>query len=460
MKRTLVFPLCAALCLLSAVRTATAAEAAVRRPNFVFVISDDQRWDAVGVVQKEQGEKARFPWFESPAMDRLAAEGVRFRNAFVTLSLCSPSRAAFLTGQYSHLNGVRRNNRGLPGKTVTHATLLRAAGYRSAYFGKWHMRDQSERPGFDYSASFIGQGVYQDCPFEINGTNTPTKGWVDDVSTTFAIDWIRTHHDRPFSLVLGFKSPHNRRGGENLPDRLRNLYADETSRPAPNMKTLPIFHAPAPEGGLTPHRFVANDAHQTYLRHIKGIDDNLGRLLDALDAHGLSDDTVVVFTSDNGYFLGEHNAGDKRALYEESLRIPMLVRYPRMFKPGRVVDGMVLNVDLAPTFLDLAGLPVPENMHGRSWKPLAAGRTPADWRTSFVAHYYKELGPTPTCVALRTADTKLVVYPGRPEWTEVFDLEADPYEMRNLASDTTLREALRKELDTRMSEIELAMPRR
>lgn len=438
--------------------SAVAEESAVPKPNFLFVITDDQRWDAIGVVQKEQGDNARFPWFESPAMDRLAAEGVRFRNAFVTLSLCSPSRAAFLTGQYGHQNGVRRNNRGLPLKAVTHASRLRDAGYRTAYVGKWHMLNQRERPGYDYSASFIGQGIYQDCPFEINGHTTPTQGWVDDVSTDFAIDWIRKNRSQPFSLVLGFKSPHNQRGGEYLPPRLRHLYADKVSRPAPNMKTPPIFYGQDPDTPLQPHRFVANDAQLEYFRHMKGIDENLGRLLDTLDELNLTRNTVVVFTSDNGYFLGEHNCGDKRSLYEESLRIPMLVRYPPRFKPGMTVDDIVLNVDLAPTFLDLAGLPVPGTMQGRSWKPLALGGSPDDWRTSFVAHYYQELGPTPTCVALRTLTTKLVVYPSHPEWTEIFNLVDDPYEMRNLAHDRALRETLQLELETRMKEINLTMP--
>src|SRR3977135_2054119 len=157
------------------------AHAAERKPNFLFVYTDDQRWDAMGVVQREQGEKARFPWFQTPNMDRLAAEGVRFRNAFVTLSLCAPSRAAFLTGRYNHLNGVIDNHTPFPEDNVTHASLLRAAGYATAYIGKWHMDGQrGQRPGFDYSASFIGQGRYVDCPIEINGKPTETKGLVDE----------------------------------------------------------------------------------------------------------------------------------------------------------------------------------------------------------------------------------------------------------------------------------------
>jgi sialate O-acetylesterase len=229
-------------------------------------------------------------------------------------------------------------------------------------------------PGFDYSASFIGHGRYHDCPIEINGVSTPTKGWLDDVDTAFAIEWMKQNRDRPFSMVVGFKSPHSPRGGDNLPERLRNLYAGETSRPAPNFGAPPIYRAPDPATGKQSQGLAANSVHLDYLRHVTGADENLGKLLDALDELGIAKDTVVVYSSDNGYYLGEHGLGDKRSLYEESLRIPMLVRYPRLFGKGRVVDEMVLNIDLAPTFLDLAGVPVPREMQGVSWKALAAGQ--------------------------------------------------------------------------------------
>ncbi len=174
------------------VLVARADAAAARKPNFLFIYTDDQRWDAMGVVQREQGDRARFPWFQSPYMDRLAAEGVRFRNAFVTLSLCAPSRAAYLTGRYNHANGVANNHTPFPLDSVTHASLLRTAGYKTAYIGKWHHGSQrGQRPGFDYSASFVGQGKYFDCPVEINGVSTPTVGWIDDVDTDFAIEFIK-----------------------------------------------------------------------------------------------------------------------------------------------------------------------------------------------------------------------------------------------------------------------------
>lgn len=436
------------------------AYAADRKPNFLFIYSDDHRWDAMGVVQVEQGKLARFPWFKSPNMDRFAAEGVRFRNAFVTLSLCAPSRAAFLTGRYNHSNGITNNGTPFPKDAVTHTSLLREAGYKTAYIGKWHMGNQKgPRPGFDYSASFVGQGRHQDCPFEIDGITSPTKGWVDDVSTDYAIRWIKMNHEKPFSMVLGFKSPHSPRGGKNLPERLRSLYANETSRPTPNCGVPAIFHKKDPKTDKFPKGLTDNAIHLDYLRHIAGVDENIGRLLNTLDELKLADDTVVVYTSDNGYFLGEHCSGDKRSLYDESIRIPMLVRYPRLFSKGKTIDEMVLNIDIAPTFLELAGIKVPQEMQGLSWKDLAGGIKPNNWRQSFFLEYYKELGEVPTSYAIRTTTHKLVKYPGHTEWTEVYDLSADPYEIKNLASDTKLTEKLDHELTKLITAVGYVVPK-
>src|SRR4051812_26368332 len=179
-----------------------------RKPNFVFVYTDDQRWDAMGVVQREQGDKGRFPWLKTPNMDRLAAEGTRFRNAFVVNSLCAPSRASFLTGLYGHANGIVNNHTPFAAQ-ATWATQLKSAGYVTGYVGKFHMGSQSgQRPGFDYSASFVGQGKYFDCPVEVNGKSTPTTGWIDDVSTDFALTFLREHSKQPFALAIGYKSSH------------------------------------------------------------------------------------------------------------------------------------------------------------------------------------------------------------------------------------------------------------
>lgn len=442
------------------------APAAERKPNFLFVYTDDQRWDAMSVVQREQGERGRYPWFQTPHMDRLATEGVRFRNAFVTLSLCAPSRAAFLTGRYNHLNGVAGNRTPFPESSVTHATLLRAAGYKTAYIGKWHMGGQrGQRPGFDYSASFIGQGKYWDCPFEINGESKPTQGWVDDVSTDFAIEFIKQHREKPFSVVVGFKACH---GPFDPPERAKDRFADAKARPVPNLNQRAIYRsadqaenqkAKATETAANPNRANLNLG---YFRCISAADDNLGRLLKALDELGLASDTVVVFASDNGFYHGEHGLGDKRSAYDESLRIPLLVRYPRVFPKGKALDEIVLNIDLAPTFLDLAGVAVPREMQGRSWLPLVTGKS-ADWRKAFLAEYFLEnaFPTTPTLVAVRTTNAKLIKYPGHDEWTELFDLSADPYETRNLARDPAQKDLLARmnaEFDQQVKATEFRVP--
>ncbi|MBI4602886.1 MAG: sulfatase-like hydrolase/transferase [Planctomycetes bacterium] len=423
---------------------------AARRPNFLFVFADDQRWDAMGVVQREQGERGRFPWFQTPSMDRLAAEGVRFRNAFVVCALCSPSRAAFLTGRYNHSNEVIDNHTPFPDGAVTHATLLRAAGYRTGYTGKWHMDGQTgKRPGFDFSASFIGHARYQDAPFEVDGEKRETRGWVDDVSTDFAIEFLLKSKEHPFLLVVGYKSPH---GPFDPPARLKDRFAGAKARPAPNLGSLPPF----PRGGRAPEtidpKAAEVEVNLGYFRCVAGIDENLGRLLTALDELKLAEDTVLVYSSDNGFYLGEHGLGDKRSAYEESIRIPLLLRYPRLVGRGKVADAMVLNIDLAPTLLDLAGLPVPPEMHGRSWRPLLEGKldgTALAWRTSFLYEYFYERNFfTPTVTAVRTESAKLIEYPGHGDWTELYDLKLDPYETRNLARDSAakaLRDALAAE---------------
>jgi arylsulfatase A-like enzyme len=400
-------------------------------PNIVFMYADDQRWDAMGVVQREQGDRARFPWFQTPNMDRLAAEGLRFRNTFVVNSLCAPSRAIFLTGRYSHLNGVANNHTPFPVDNVTHASLLRQAGYVTGYVGKWHMDNQSgQRPGFDWSASFVAHGRYFDCPVEVNGVSTPTQGWVDDVSTDYAIDFLRKHKARPFLLVLGFKSPH---GPFQPPERAQNRFAGAEARPPVNADALPAYRAVG-----RPRKKAKTGASQgtqpvnlNYFRCISAVDDNVGRVLQTLDELKLTDDTLVIYTSDNGYYLGEHGLGDKRSAYDESLRIPFVVRYPKLGR-GRLIDPMVLNLDLAPTLLDFAGVRIPPSMQGRSWRGLAEGR-PSDWRKAFFYCYFYERGfNTPTVEAVRTETAKLIKYPGHDDWTELFDLKADPYERKNL----------------------------
>jgi arylsulfatase A-like enzyme len=399
----------------------------------------------MGVVQREQGEKARWPWIQTPNMDRLAREGVRFRNAFVVNSLCAPSRASFLTGCYGYINGVVNNHTEFPVDNVTYATLLRQAGYRTGYIGKWHMGKQSgQRPGFDYSASFVGQGHYTDCPFEINGKSTPTRGWVDDVSTEFAVNFLRENKDRPFVLAVGFKSPH---GPWTPPPRLTNFYGGQQARTVPNLNIPAIYLGAADYGKAEPTPPGLVPANMNYHRVIHGADENLGKLLDELDKLGLANNTMVIFTSDNGYYQGEHRLGDKRSAYEESMRVPLLVRYPKLANRGKVVDTATINIDVAPTMLDYAGVAIPAKMQGRSWKPLLEGDG-ANWRRAFFYCYYFERGfRTPTMMAVRNDAAKLVKYPGHEEWTELFDVKRDPYEIKNLIADPTHAE-LRKQMES------------
>lgn len=422
-----------AACILSATSRGLAAEPAPR-PNFIFLITDDQRWDALGVVQKEMGDKARFPWIRTPNMDRIANEGVRFRNAFVVNSLCAPSRACFLSGQYSHLNGVANNHTAFPAENITWASQLRKSGYVTGYFGKWHQGKQEERPGFDEYASFIGQGKYEDCAINVNGQITPSKGWVDDVTTNYAMEFIRRHRGKPFAMTLGFKSPHDPR---TPPARSKNLYPEETPRPVPNMNLTAVFRQSG-GGGAGPENI------RNYFRCISAVDDNIGKILSLLDDLKLAEDTVIVFWGDNGYYFGEHGLGDKRSAYDESLRIPMLLRYPRMGVKGKTIDDLVLNIDLAPTALDLAGAPTAPSMQGRSWKPLLEGKT-VGWRKAFFYEYFLEnaFANTPTVLAVRTDDAKLIKYPGHDSWMELYDLKTDPYETRNLVADPGHAELLK-----------------
>ncbi len=446
-----------------AVETLAADE---RKPNFVYVFTDDQRWDAMGVVQREQGEKGRFPWLKTPNLDRLTAEGVRFRNAFVVNSLCAPSRATLVTGQYGHVNGVVNNHTPHPEGNLSLPALLRPAGYVSAYVGKWHHDGQSgKRPGFDYSASFVGQGKYFDCPVEVNGVATATKGFVDDVTTDYAASFIRENKDRPFLLILGYKTCH---GPFTPPPRHESTYGGAEARRTPNLDLRPPYRpAGSNPGGAKGPAANSPDSPTAatnlgMFRGITAIDECVGKLLDLLDELKLADDTVFCFSSDNGYYLGEHGLGDKRSAYEEALRIPMLVRYPRLVAKGRTDDRMVLNVDPAATFLDLAGLPVPAAMHGRSWKPLLEGKADVPWRDSFFYCYFFERGyATPTTTAIRTQNAKLIKYPGHEEWTEVFDLDADPYETKNLAADPAhaeLRKSLEAEYEKQSAAISFRIP--
>jgi arylsulfatase A-like enzyme len=443
----------------------TRANGAVTRPNIVFIYADDLRWDTLGVVQREQKEAARFPWLQTPQLDRLAAQSVRFRESFVVTSLCSPGRAAVMTSRYGHLTGIIGNGTHLPTETVTFARLLREAGYTTAYCGKWHMRDQRERPHYDYVASFVGQGRYFDCPLLVNGTETPTKGWVDDVTTDYAIRFVdQQPKEKPFFLWLGFKSPHGPRGENSLPDRAKDLYSTETSRPTPNTSLTAIYNQNANADGAARKSKgempAQAEGHRDYMRHVTAIDTAVGRLIETLQRTGRADNTLIVFTSDNGYYLGEHGLGDKRSAYDESLRVPLLIRVPGGTQRATTNDAMVLNLDYGPTILDYAGAASLPGAQGRSLRPLLEGRTPSDWRAAFFYEYFREGNfAAPTVLAVRTTTHKLITYPGHKDWTEVFDLKRDPYETKNLAtSNAALAAQLQRQMDQLAKAAEFRWP--
>jgi arylsulfatase A-like enzyme len=415
--------------------------------NILIMVSDDQRWDEFGLVQAEQGDKARFPFIKTPRLDALAAQGMRFRNAFVTTSLCSPSRSAILTGQYNHTNGIIDNFTPFSPRP-TWATALQAAGYTTAYIGKWHHgEEQWDRPGFDFVATYQGHGQYNDTVFRVTNKwfDTKKKGYVDERSVEFAIEFLEAQpRDKPFAMMVGFKAVHE--PFTPMAEHAQN-YASDTIQPPQNWQALPPWSdlkQPMPWRRPPP----APNVHKDILRTVDGLDKNVGRMLDALNELDLAKNTLVIFTSDNGYYLGEHRQGDKRSAYDESIRVPLIMRHPGVIEPGTVSDAMVLNIDLAPTILDMAIQNVPTAMQGQSMRPLF-GASPAPWREAFLYEYWQEhewgMGSakpsTPTILAVRTATPKLITYPGYDNWTELFDLRADPAETRNLIGYTRAKKS-------------------
>ena len=320
--------------------------------------------------------------------------------------------------------------------------------------GKWHMgKQRGQRPGFDYSASFIGQGKYKNQDFEINGVSEPTKGWVDDVATDFAIDFIQKNKSQPFAIQLSFKSPH---GPCKPVSRLKKLYEGEYCRPAANEASRPPYDTT--DTTEPPYEIGTPDRRLNRFRCISGADENLGRVLDALDELKLAENTMVVYASDNGFYMGDHGLKDKRTAYEESMRIPLLVRFPKLAQKGTLVDADVLNIDLAPTLLDIAGLEIPQQMQGRSWRQLLATGAATDWRKAIFYEYFESAGAAPTLQAVRTSNYKLVKYPNHPDWTQLFNLKDDPYETLNLVNDPELLSRMDAELARQAEAVQFKVP--
>lgn len=412
-------------------------------PNVLLIVTDDQRWDQLAVVQRELGEHARFSFLKTPNLDALASEGLRFNNAFVTTSLCSPSRSAILTGQYNHTNGITDNQTPFSPRQ-TWATVLQTAGYETAYMGKWHHGGQWERPGFDHVASFAGQGNYENTVFRVNGRPVKTRGYVDERTVDFAIDYLEGRGERPFAMMVGLKAVHQPFTPMNAH---KEQYALDRVLPAANWNAQPPWMDP--KYPVRRKRPADRPIWMDILRTLSSIDHNVGRLMTALDELGLTKNTVVIFTSDNGYLFGEHGLGDKRAAYEDSIRVPLIVRFPSEISAGKISDAMVLNIDLAPTILDLAGQEAPGAIQGKSLRPLFS-EEPEQWREVFLYEYWQEFvrgeqrsfTRIPTILAIRTNTHKLVTYPDNRAWTELYDLRKDPGEARNLAGYRASRKTL------------------
>lgn len=414
------------------------------RPNVVFIITDDQRWDCLGCMG--------HPFLKTPNIDRIAREGALFQNAFVTLPLCSPSRASFLTGQYATRHGIVGNT--AAGGPISHQLdtwprRLQAAGYATAAIGKWHMgTDDAPRPGFDRWVVFKGQGRYENPVFNIDGVQTKTTGYVTDLITDYAVEFIRQDRgDKPFALYVGHKAVH---GPFHPAPRHKELYADDPLPEYPgekdDLKGKPaITRKVAEMEPGHPAYGVSDSLIRNQLRSIVSVDDGVGRILQALQETGKLDNTLVIFTSDNGFFWNEHRLGDKRAAYEESIRIPLVMRYPALINAGSVIKPMVLNIDIAPTVLELAGAQPVEGMHGRSLVPLLKDQQ-AKWRTSVLLHYYlEEKYPNiPTWQSVRTDNWKYIHYPDHPGMDELYDLQQDPHELTNRINDpAAIRELVR-----------------
>ena len=435
-------------------------KADIERPNIIFVLTDDQRFDALGFLN---------PSLSTPNMDRLATQGVFFKNAFVTTSLCSPSRASILTGLYAHAHGVVDNHKqNLQPGTTFFPQYLNQAGYQTAYVGKWHMgrHTDEKQPGFDYWVSFVGQGSYLPARPEIDGggqswinvdgKRVKQKGYITDELTDYALDWLgKTKRETPFFLYLSHKAVH----GPFIPaDRHKALYQNVEIAPAPNQDISAELGTKQPRwvkdqrnsflGADFPYHTDAKieDIRMDYRRSLSAVDDSLGRILKWIESKGLSEKTLVIFMGDNGFLFGEHGLIDKRNAYEESMRVPLLAYMPGILPANTVVTEMVANIDIAPTILDVAQVQSQHAMHGRSMLPLAMRQPVEDWREALFYEYFWEwtFPHTPTTFALREDRYKLIQYHGVWDTDELYDLQADPYEKNNLIAQPEYRDRVRE----------------
>ncbi|APW60917.1 sulfatase [Paludisphaera borealis] len=465
-----------ALAVLSPALSAVANEPG-RRPNILFIFSDDHAYQAVSAYSDPRA------LLNTPNIDRLAKEGVRFDRCLVPNSICGPSRASVLTGQYSHINGFYNNtNSRFDGGRTTFPKLLKGAGYQTAVVGKWHLG--SDPTGFDYWCILPGQGIYYDPPMIEQGKTARRDGYVTDVITDVSLDWLKNRdRSKPFLLMCQHKAPHRRwspavrhlghdrdrrypepptlfddYSGRGLAERDQDMtiaqtmndddlkLVDSPERLTPDeRKAWDAYYKPRNEAfrkadlkGADLIRWKYNRYLHDYLGCVKGVDESVGRMLKYLDDEGLADDTIVVYASDQGFYLGEHGWFDKRWIFEESLKTPFLVRWPGVVAAGRVDAHLVSIIDLAPTLLEAAGVAAPADVQGKSLVPILRGEAPTDWRKSFYYEYFEY--PEPHHVrphhGVVTDRYKLVRFstPDLDAW-ELFDLQNDPRELRNVYDD-------------------------
>jgi arylsulfatase A-like enzyme len=463
------------------------------RPNIVYIMADDHAAQAIGCYGGRLNQ--------TPGIDRIAHEGVRFENCFCTNALCAPSRATILTGKYSHKNGLRNNAQVFDGSQETFPKLLQAAGYETAFLGKWHLT--SDPTGFDYWNILPGQGDYYNPDLIEMGKSKQVPGYVTDILTNLAVDFLQARQSpsRPFLLMLHHKAPHRNwqpaerhmRLYENVefpePSTLFDDYATRCQAASEQQMTIrdamntddDLKLGPVPDrldeaqraawqaaygprrdafdkAGLTGDALVRWKYQrylQDYLGCIAGVDESVGRVLDVLNTTGLSRNTLVVYTSDQGFFLGEHGWFDKRFMYEEALRMPLVMRLPGTIPAGSVRADMVTNLDFGPTFLDGAGAAIPAELQGRSFLPLLRGRTAADWPASIYYHYYEfpAVHMVKRHFGVRTARYKLIHFYYDIDAWELYDLASDPQELHNVADDPAYAQ-VRSDLERELAKLQ------
>ncbi len=448
--------------------------------NVIFILADDHRYDFMGFTGK-------VPWLKTPGMDRLAKEGAYFKNAFVTTALCSPSRASILTGLYSHTHKVVDNQAPLPDDLIFFPQYLQQAGYQTGFFGKWHMGNDSDepRPGFNHWESFKGQGVYYNPTLNINGQQVSYNDstYISELLTEHAVDWLEQRDkQKPFFLYLSHKAVHadfkpaKRHHGKyenepiELPPSFRTSDSQVKGKKAINesiereiSKNEPLKGDAYYGKGRTPdwqkmqreswhgvdymyHGGISfSEFYKRYCETLLGIDESVGTILDYLDKNGLAEETLVIYMGDNGFSFGEHGLIDKRHFYEESVKVPFLIRCPSLFGGSKTMEPMIQNIDVAPTILAVAGIEKPDHFQGKSILPLLQEKE-YHWRDKIFYEYYWEYDfpQTPTMHGVRTDRYKLIRYHGIWDTNEFYDLQEDPYEMNNLITSPEHQEFIEK----------------